>query len=104
MSNPPEISNEARRAALEKAANYRRERAAFKRDIAEGKRGWREAIESQSEAISRMRVKELIESMPGFGSIRAQAILERVGISTTRRIKGLGSTQRKKLEEELSGR
>jgi hypothetical protein len=104
MSNPPEISNEARRAALEKAANYRRERAAFKRDIAEGKRGWREAIESKSEAISRMRVKELIESMPGFGSIRAQAILERVGISTTRRIKGLGSTQRKKLEEELSGR
>lgn len=103
MSNPPEISNEARR-ALEKAANYRRERAAFKRDIAEGKRGWREAIESQSEAISRMRVKELLESMPGFGSIRAQAILERVGISTTRRIKGLGSTQRKKLEEELSGR
>jgi hypothetical protein len=104
MSNPPEISNEARRAALEKAANYRRERAAFKRDIAEGKRGWREAIESQSEAISRMRVKELLESMPGFGSIRAQAILERVGISTTRRIKGLGSTQRKKLEEELMGR
>jgi hypothetical protein len=104
MSNPPEISNEARRAALEKAANYRRERAAFKRDIAEGKRGWREAIESKSEAISRMRVKELLESMPGFGSIRAQAILERVGISTTRRIKGLGSTQRKKLEEELSGR
>jgi ribosomal protein S13 len=42
--------------------------------------------------------------MPGFGSIRAQAILDRVGISSTRRIKGLGSTQRKKLEEELKGR
>ena len=104
MSNPPQISNEVRRAALEKAANYRKERAKFKREIAEGIRGWREAIESQSEAISRMRVKELLEAMPGFGSIRAQAILDRVGISSTRRIKGLGSTQRKKLEEELKGR
>ncbi|MFM7874675.1 MAG: hypothetical protein ACKO8Y_08705 [Actinomycetota bacterium] len=51
-----------------------------------------------------MRVKELLEALPGFGSIRAAAILDRVGISQTRRVQGLGSTQRQKLEIELKGR
>lgn len=104
MGNPPQISIEARRAALAKAASHRKERAEFKRDLATGKRGWREALQSESEAIQRMRVKEMLESLPGFGSIRALAILERVGISSARRVQGLGSTQRQKLEEELKGR
>ena len=104
MANPPEISREARRAALAKAASYRRERAEFKKELAQGKRSWRDAVESESEAIQRMRVRELLESLPGFGSIRALAILDRAGISTTRRIKGLGSTQRQRLEKELKGR
>ena len=104
MANPPQISTEARRAALAKGVIYRKERAEFKKDLSSGKRGWREALESKSEAIQRMRVKEMLESLPGFGSIRALAILERVGISSTRRIQGLGSTQRQKLEMELKGR
>ena len=104
MANPPQISTEARRAALAKGVSYRKERAEFKKDLSSGKRRWREALESKSEAIQRMRVKEMLESLPGFGSIRALAILERVGISSARRIQGLGSTQRQKLEMELKGR
>jgi hypothetical protein len=104
VPNPPVISHEARREALLKAANNRKRRAAFKRELAEGKRNWREALDSKEEAILRMRVKELLEALPGFGSIRAAAILDRVGISQTRRVQGLGSTQRQKLEIELKGR
>lgn len=104
MPNPPEISTEARRQALAKAVEHRKHRAEFKRELAEGKRFWREALDSEVEAIQRMRIKELLESLPGFGTIRAVAILDRVGISHTRRIQGLGSTQRAKLELELKGR
>lgn len=104
MNPPPKLSAEQRRSALAKAASNRRIRAEFKEQIKSGRRSWREALESSEEAIQRMRVKELLEALPGFGDTRAMAILERVGISVTRRIQGLGAGQRAKLLEELSGR
>lgn len=104
MKNPPALSGEERRAALLKAADYRRVRAEFKELIRSGSLSWRAALESEDEAILRMRVKELIEAIPGFGSIRAVAILDRVGISHARRIKGLGSSQKSRLLTELRGR
>lgn len=104
MAHPPQLSSESRREALAKAREHRRIRAVFKKQISSGQRGWREALDSDDEAIRRMRIKELLESLPGFGSIRAIAILDRVGISHSRRIQGLGSTQREKLEKELKGR
>ncbi|MFM1788678.1 MAG: hypothetical protein RLZZ12_27 [Actinomycetota bacterium] len=104
MQNPPALSRDERRAALEKAVDHRRRRANFKEEVKSGSRKWRDALDSTDEAIQKMRVKELIESLPGFGSTRALAILDRAGISHTRRIQGLGSTQRQKLLVELRGR
>lgn len=104
MKNPPALSSEERRAALMKAANFRKARAQYKEAIRSGERSWREALTSDDEAILRMRVKELLEAIPGFGSIRATAILDRTGISHARRIKGLGATQKIRLLEELRGR
>ena len=46
-----------------------------------------------------MRVRELIESLPGVGEIRAKNILERAGISPTRRVGGVGRSQYEKLLE-----
>jgi len=45
------------------------------------------------EAIAKMRVFELVESIPGMGKIRAKALLERLNISLTRRVQGLGRHQ-----------
>lgn len=104
MHAPPTLTSEERRAALQKAAMNRKLRAKFKEDIRSGRRDWREALESYDEAILKMRVKELIESLPGFGSVRAIAILDRAGISHTRRIQGLGTSQRERLRTELRGR
>jgi hypothetical protein len=104
MHNPPLLSREERRAALLKAAEHRKLRARFKSEIRSGQRSWIDALESGEDAIQKMRVKELIESLPGFGNVRAIAILDRAGISHTRRIKGLGVTQREKLKKELKGR
>jgi len=40
--------------------------------------------------------------MPGVGKVRAQKIMERVGISPTRRVRGLGVNQRRALEREFA--
>lgn len=104
MSNPPVLSTEQRRAALQKAAAHRKARAQFKDEVRSGARHWSEALDASEIAIKKMRVKELIEALPGFGSLRALAILDRAGISHTRRVQGLGIAQREKLKRELKGR
>jgi len=104
MHSPPSLTNEERRAALQKAAAHRRVRAEFKQEVRSGKRNWREALDSGDVAIQKMRVKELIESLPGFGTIRAIAVLDKAGISHTRRVQGLGVSQRERLKSELRGR
>jgi ribosomal protein S13 len=62
-------------------------------EIKNGTRPWMDAFKSDDEAIRKMRVKELLESLPGFGEIRATSILERAGISKARRIQGVGRSQ-----------
>lgn len=104
MQQPPKLTFEERRAALYKAAEHRKMRAKFKEEIRVGKRSWVDALLSSEIAIQKMRVKELIESIPGFGSVRAIAILDRANISHTRRVQGLGATQRENLKRELKGR
>lgn len=93
MGAPPILSIDERRAALIKAAESRKIRAVFKTEIKLGKRHWLEAFQSSDEAIRKMRVKELLQSLPGFGEIRAVAILDRAGISHARRIQGIGKSQ-----------
>jgi guanylate kinase len=44
-----------------------------------------------------MRVIELLTSLPQMGPLRAESLMEKVGISRTRRIAGLGVRQRREL-------
>ena len=104
MALPPVLSAEDRAAALAVAAANRKVRAAFKESVRSGQARWTEALDSKNEAIRKMRIKELIESIPGFGELRARAVLDRIGISHTRRVQGLGKTQRYKLIQELGNR
>lgn len=93
MGAPPQLTLEERRAALAKAAHSRKVRALFKAEIKSGKKHWLEAFQSSDEAIRKMRVKELLQALPGFGEIRASNTLERAGISTARRVQGVGRSQ-----------
>jgi len=93
MGAPPSLTLEERRAALAKAAQSRKVRAHFKMEIKSGIRPWMDAFRSDDEAIRKMRVKELLESLPGFGEIRAANVLERAGISKARRVQGVGRSQ-----------
>ena len=99
MGAPPKLTTQERRDALKAAVAARRSRAAFKEEIKVGKKSWKDAFSAQDESIKKMRVRELIESVPGVGEVRAKNILERAGISPTRRVGGVGRSQYEKLLE-----
>jgi ribosomal protein S13 len=49
-----------------------------------------------------MKVIALLESMPGVGKIRAENLMERIGIASSRRLRGLGPNQLSALLSEFS--
>lgn len=94
MALPP-LTPEQRQAALAKAAASRRERAAVKNRLKHSGASIAEVLaEGQdNEVIGKMRVMDLLQSMPGLGKVRAAATMERLNISESRRVRGLGSKQ-----------
>lgn len=103
MGAPPQLTAEERARALEKAKHSRQVRAAIKVRVKSQELSISDVIQmsQNDEAIAKMRVLELIESFPGVGKIRAKAILERLDISLTRRIMGLGRHQVESLTKEF---
>ena len=105
MALPP-LTPEQRSAALEKAAQARRERAEVKARLKQADVSLAEVVKEgqQDDIIGKMKVSALLESLPGVGKVRAQQLMERLGISETRRVRGLGSNQIAALEREFGGR
>jgi guanylate kinase len=103
MGAPPRLSPEQRASALAKAKESRQIRAAVKARIKSGELTVTDviALSKDDEAIAKLRVLELIESIAGVGKIRGKAILEKLDISLTRRIQGLGRHQLESLEREF---
>ncbi len=98
----PQLTDEQRKAALEKAAQARHERAELREKIKSSKVTLEDVLESDDPIASRMKVSTLIESLPGYGKAKAAKIMDELGISATRRVKGLGARQREQLVEALS--
>jgi hypothetical protein len=100
----PPLTPEQRAAALEKAAAARRVRADLRERLKQSAVSLAEVFREgeRDEAIGKMRVSAVLESMPGVGKIRAQRIMERLSISASRRVRGLGAHQRSALEREFS--
>jgi hypothetical protein len=98
------LTPEQRAAALEKAAAARRVRAELRERLKQSSVSLAEVFTEgqRDEAIGKMRVSAVLESMPGVGKIRAQRIMERLSISASRRVRGLGAHQRSALEREFS--
>lgn len=103
MSLPPKLSEQERKAALEKAAASRKRRAEVKKELKAGSLTITKIYEiaQRDSAVAKMRVMELIESIPGVGKVRSLAALEKLGISRTRRIQGLGKHQLQALIQEF---
>ena len=98
----PQLSDEQRKAALEKAAAARHARAELRDKIKSGEISLQEVLDSDDPIAARMKVSALIESLPGYGKAKASKIMDELGISATRRVKGLGARQREQLLEVLS--
>ena len=98
----PQLTDEQRKAALEKAAQSRHARAELRANIKSGKVTLEEVLDSDDPIANRMKVSALIESLPGYGKAKATKIMDELGISASRRVKGLGARQREQLLEVLS--
>ena len=106
MPIPPKLTAEQRSAALSKSTAARQVRAATKARVKSGDLSLSAIFDlaKSDEAIAKMRVVELLESFSGVGKVRAIATLDRLQISQTRRIQGLGVAQRQNLLREFPDR
>ena len=104
MALPP-LTPEQRQAALAKAAASRRERAEVKNRLKHSGASIAEVLADgqTNDVIGKMRVSELIQSLPGLGKVRAAQLMARLNISESRRVRGLGSKQIAALVAEFSG-
>lgn len=99
----PQLTPEQRAQALEKAAAARKERAAVKNRLKNAQGSLRDVIEDgrSNDVIGKMKVSALLESMPGVGRVRARQVMEEIGISESRRVRGLGANQVAQLLERF---
>ena len=102
---PPQLSAEDRARALAKAAASRKRRAEVKAEVKTGRLSIADVfnLSKSDEAVAKMRVFELLESISGVGKVRARSVMERLNISPTRRVQGLGAKQIPALLAEFAG-
>lgn len=99
----PTLTDEQRKQALEKAAEARRKRAEIKGQLKSGKLSLKDVLDrSGDDTVGKMKVSNVLESLPGVGKVRAGKIMEKLDISATRRVRGLGAKQREALTAEFS--
>ena len=103
MATPPMLTPEQRTAALMKAAEARTARAELKEKLKMGSVTLREALTRADgdPVIGKLKVLNLLESLPGLGKVKARRIMEDIGIAETRRVQGLGAQQRQTLLDQL---
>ena len=103
MGAPPQLTPQQRAMALDKAAQSRKRRAEVRNKIKSGEFSIDTVLEiaANEESVGRMRVRELLEALSGVGKVRATSLMERLNISPTRRIQGLGRHQLKQLRHEF---
>jgi hypothetical protein len=101
----PTLTPEQRQQALEKAAEARRKRAELKSQLKSGNTSLATVLSQDSnETVGKMKVSSVLESMPGVGKVRARKIMEKLDISASRRVRGLGSKQKDALLAEFGGK
>ena len=99
----PTLTEEQRKDALAKAAAARKRRAEIKAELKSGKRALKDLLAKQGDdTVGKMKVATVLESLPGVGKVRAAKIMEKLDISASRRIRGLGAKQRESLLAEFS--
>ena len=99
----PQLTDEQRAAALEKAAAARRARAELKDRLKRGGTNLKQVLKDAEgdDILGKMKVSALREALPKVGKVKAQEIMTELEIAPTRRLRGLGDRQRKALLEKF---
>ena len=99
MAGLPQLTDEQRRAALAKAAEARRVRAEIKELLKMGTLSLSELLDrsDNDRILAKMKVLAVLEALPKLGKVKARRTMDEVGISDSRRLRGLGSQQRAEL-------
>lgn len=101
----PTLTEEQRRQALAKAAEARKRRAELKERLKAGQTSLRDVLNMRDDNIvAKMKVSAVLEALPGVGKVRARKLMERLDISTSRRVRGLGAKQKEALLGEFGKR
>jgi hypothetical protein len=92
----PTLTAEQRAINLQKAAAARRARADLKAEIRAGTVSLPQLLREadSDDTIGRLKVSEALRCLPRHGKVRVDSVLAQVGISDTRRLRGLGAQQR----------
>lgn len=103
MGLPPTLTPEERSAALEKAKISRKRRSQIKEQVKSGELTIAQVLDiaKSDDVVAKMRVLELLESKAGVGKIRGAGLLDKLKISRTRRIQGLGRLQIEEILKEF---
>lgn len=100
------MTPEKRAAAVVAGARARAVRAQVCAELKSGELPLVDALDRAADdaTIARLKVTVLLQSLPGIGEVKAAAILERLGIAPTRRLRGLGPKQLEALRLEFPPR
>ena len=100
----PTLTLEQRRAALAKAAAARQVRADLKVGLKSSQADLADVLRAaqDDDAVAKLKVLDLLQAMPGVGSVRAHEIMQRLGIAVSRRVRGLGPKQQTALLAEFA--
>ncbi|WHT22658.1 integration host factor, actinobacterial type [Crossiella sp. CA-258035] len=99
----PQLTAEQREQALAKAAEARAARAKIKASLKGGETTLAELLTrcATDEQVRKLRVAEVLRSLPGVGPVRAGKIMANLEIPDNRRLGGLGEKQRSGLNTVL---
>lgn len=106
----PQLSAQARQDALARSIEVRQFRASVRKELTAGTRNLRDVLElaqlttPEGEMLARMKVRDVLESLPHIGPVRAAAVMETIGVAPNRRLRGLGARQISELAAHFEGR
>lgn len=94
----PQMTEEERNAALEKAIQVRQARSAVKNKLATGELSLADILAKRLEHVEGgIRIGQLLTKIPGIGTSRKEKILADLKIPQERRLSGLGKVQVERL-------
>ena len=97
----PERSQQQRMDALRRANDIRSERARLKERLRTGEMTITEVLVDPPSCVHTAKVLDLLLAVPKYGRVKANRLLERCRVSSSKTVNGLTPRQRKELIDML---